>query len=127
MIRMFGPADIEFIDVASLAHPNQFVPAAGAIGLEIDLSMRVGSLHEQYFTGPHLVQDHLGFQDGQGAIQSLGIELHSNLYFLPVFYQLHFLHGQSLQGLNTELYILISIRTGYKDRNYTGHGNLALG
>jgi hypothetical protein len=107
MIRVFAPADIEFIDVPVLGCLDQLVLATGTIGLEIDLSMGVCGLHKQYFTRLHLVEDDLGFQDGQGAIQSLGIELHRNGYLLPVFYRLRFGHKNSLTGLDSGLYILI--------------------
>lgn len=48
---------------------------AGTIGLEIDPGVWIGGVDLQALAGRHLVQQYLGLEDRQGAIQPLGIQV----------------------------------------------------
>lgn len=70
-----GPPDKERVDIAIQRRVNQFMTGSGAIGFEINLGMGVGRLYLKLLTRRHFIQQYLGFQDRQGAVEPLGVQV----------------------------------------------------
>ena len=80
LFGMLCAAYVKFKQAAGFGEFNQFMLRACTIGLKIDHRMRVCGFHMQNLSGLHFIEYNLGLEDGQGAIQPLGIQSFIKMY-----------------------------------------------